>query len=75
MIASLPLLIQAVKAGLTGWKQIKAALQSSKLTVQDELGQDMTLAELEPHILAAENARDAAAAHAHDRIENRHRDN
>lgn len=64
-------ILQAVKAGLTGWREIKAAIQGGKLIVQDQ-GQHVSLAELEPKILALENARDAASQHAADRIDKRH---
>lgn len=73
MITSLALLIEAVKAGLTGWQQIKVAIQGAKLIVKDDAGTPMALTELEPHIFAAEDARDAASAHAQDRITNRHK--
>jgi hypothetical protein len=62
-----------VQTGITGWQAIKTAITSSKMTVTDG-GATMTLAELEPHILAAEDARAAASSHAHDRITARHKD-
>lgn len=65
-------LLQAVRAGITGWKEIKSAIQGGKLTVHED-GQHVSLVELEPKILALENARDAASAHAGQRIDDRHK--
>lgn len=66
------MLLDAVKAGLTGWQAITAAIRKDRLTVQGDDGRPMSIEELEPHILAAEDARDAASRHAADRIDRRH---
>lgn len=72
MVFTLDMLVGAVKILKVGWPVIKDAVQGGKLTVQNEAGQSMLLAELEPHILAAEDARDTTSGHVHDRIEQRH---
>jgi hypothetical protein len=72
MTLTLDLLVGAVKAGLTGWKLIKGAAEKGAITVHNAHGDVMLLAELETHILSAEDAAKATGQQAHDRIEQRH---
>ena len=71
MTLELRALVELVKVGITGWKAVQGAVTSSKINIT-EGGTPVSLAELEPHILRAEDARDAASKNAADRIDKRH---
>lgn len=72
MILTLSTAISLVKAGLSTWAQFKASISGGAAQVAHDAGADMTADELEPHLVAAEQAQRAAGVHAGDRINQRH---
>lgn len=68
---ALPLVLQLVKAGLTAFSEIKAAMDARKLRVQDETGADLTVEQLKVHYDAFVAEADEASKNAASRIDGR----
>lgn len=71
-ILALADLVKLVKVGITNWQMIRDSW-GSRYRVEGSNGLPMTLDEVEPHIKAAETAREIASANAGTRIEHRHK--